>query len=57
MTMTHNGSKAEAKGSRKKLTPAQLRVQIQAARLRVLTDSKLGKETPAWVKELAAREP
>lgn len=28
-------------------------LQILAARLRVTTDGKLGKETPAWVKDLA----
>ena len=31
------------------------RVQIRAARLRVTTDKKLGKQTPAWVVELARR--
>lgn len=30
-------------------------LQILAARLRVTTDSKLDKETPTWVKELAAK--
>ena len=29
-------------------------VQIAAARLRLVTDSHLGLETPDWVKELAA---
>lgn len=30
-------------------------VRIYAARLRMTTDRKLGKETPDWVQELAAR--
>jgi hypothetical protein len=30
------------------------KVRIYAARLRVTTDRKLGKDTPAWVRELAA---
>lgn len=32
-------------------------VQIAAARLRLVTDSQLGLETPDWVKELAAGKP
>jgi hypothetical protein len=32
-------------------------VQIAAARLRLVTDSQLGLETPAWVKELASGKP
>lgn len=32
-------------------------VQIAAARLRLVTDRKLGLETPEWVKELAAEKP
>lgn len=31
-------------------------VQIAAARLRLITDSQLGLETPTWVKELAAQK-
>lgn len=30
------------------------RAQVQAARLRLVTDRKQGKATPAWVRELAA---
>jgi hypothetical protein len=33
-----------------------LRVQAAAARLRVTTDRKLGKETPEWIKELAKKD-
>lgn len=32
-------------------------VQIAAARLRLVTDSQLGLETPDWVKELAVSKP
>ncbi|MHA7262290.1 hypothetical protein ACX80W_03690 [Arthrobacter sp. TMN-37] len=31
------------------------RVRIRAARLRLTTDRKLGKETPSWVKQLAKK--
>lgn len=33
----------------------QERVQIRAARLRVTTDKKLGRQTPEWVVELARK--
>jgi hypothetical protein len=32
-------------------------MQIAAAQLRLVTDRRLGKPTPDWVKELAAEEP
>lgn len=32
-------------------------VQIAAAQLRIITDRRLGKETPGWVKNLAAEQP
>lgn len=32
-------------------------VQIAAAQLRIITDRRLGKETPGWVKDLAAEQP
>lgn len=32
-------------------------VQIAAAQLRLVTDRRLGKTTPEWVKELAQEEP
>lgn len=32
-------------------------VQIAAARLRLVTDSQLGLETPDWVRKLAAEKP
>lgn len=32
-------------------------MQIAAARLRLVTDRRLHKPTPEWVKELAAHEP
>tara|TARA_R100000935_G_scaffold53816_1_gene81955 strand:+ start:523 stop:750 length:228 start_codon:yes stop_codon:yes gene_type:complete len=31
-------------------------VQVAAARLRIVTDRKLGLETPDWIKELAAEK-
>ena len=32
-------------------------VQIAAAQLRLVTDRRLGKQTPEWVKQLAAEKP
>jgi propanediol dehydratase small subunit len=32
-------------------------MQIAAAQLRVVTDRRLGKQTPEWVKQLAAEKP
>lgn len=32
-------------------------VQVAAAQLRLVTDRRLGKTTPEWVKELAREEP
>jgi len=32
-------------------------MQIAAAQLRLVTDRRLGKPTPEWVKELAAERP
>jgi hypothetical protein len=32
-------------------------VQIAAAQLRLVTDRRLGKVTPEWIKELAQEEP
>lgn len=40
----------------KKATPAEHRVQVAAARLRVTLDERLGRETPAKTKALA-KEP
>jgi len=39
-----------------KATPAERRVQVAAARLRVTLDERLGRETPAKTKALA-KEP
>lgn len=33
---------------------AQRRAKVQAARLRIVIDSRLGRETPDWVKRLAS---
>ncbi|MET4588506.1 hypothetical protein [Arthrobacter sp. 754] len=40
----------------KKVSPAEHRVQVAAARLRVTLDERLGRETPAKTKALA-KEP
>lgn len=47
---------ATAKPAKKKTTPAEHRVQVAAARLRVTLDQRLGRETPAKTKALA-KEP
>lgn len=39
-----------------KATPADHRVQVAAARLRVTLDARLGRETPARTKALAKEE-
>lgn len=45
-----------AKPAKKKVSPAEHRVQVAAARLRVTLDERLGRETPARTKALA-KEP
>jgi sarcosine oxidase gamma subunit len=47
---------ASAKPAQRKTTPAEHRVQVAAARLRVTLDERLGRETPAKTKALA-KEP
>ncbi|CCQ46325.1 hypothetical protein ARTSIC4J27_2288 [Pseudarthrobacter siccitolerans] len=37
------------------VSPAQERVIVRAARLRLSTDKKQGLESPAWVKKIAKR--
>jgi hypothetical protein len=32
---------------------SELRVEIEAAKLRLILDERLGRETPQWVKDLA----
>jgi hypothetical protein len=51
------GAGAEKKQVEEKeyATPAQERVIVRAARLRVSTDEKQGLESPEWVKEIARR--
>jgi hypothetical protein len=39
----------------KYVSPAQERVIVRAARLRLLTDKKQGIESPLWVKKIAKR--
>jgi hypothetical protein len=52
----HTPRSAPAKPAREKSTPAEHRVQVAAARLRVTLDERLGRETPAKTKALA-KEP
>jgi hypothetical protein len=51
------GAEAERKQVEEKeyATPAQERVIVRAARLRLSTDEKQGLESPEWVKEIARR--
>jgi hypothetical protein len=52
----HTPRNAPAKPVKKNATPAEHRVQVAAARLRVTLDERLGRETPAKTKALA-KEP
>lgn len=52
----HTPRTTTAKPEAKKATPAEHRVQVAAARLRVTLDQRLGRETPARTKALA-KEP
>lgn len=52
----HAPRSSAAKPVQKKATPAEHRVQVAAARLRVTLDERLGRETPAKTKALA-KEP
>ncbi|MDQ0800987.1 hypothetical protein [Arthrobacter sp. SLBN-112] len=54
--LVHTPRNGAAKPARKKATPAEHRVQVAAARLRVTLDERLGRETPAKTKALA-KEP
>jgi sarcosine oxidase gamma subunit len=42
--------------ARKKMTPAEHRVQVAAARLRVTLDERLGRKTPERTRALAQEE-
>jgi hypothetical protein len=46
---------ARTQQPRKKISRQELNLKIEAARLRVFTDSKQKKETPEWVLRLASR--
>jgi sarcosine oxidase gamma subunit len=52
----HPPRSTPAKAVKKNATPAEHRVQVAAARLRVTLDERLGRETPAKTKALA-KEP
>jgi hypothetical protein len=43
------------RGLQRHASPAEERVIVRAARLRLSTDKKQGLESPAWVKEIARR--
>ena len=43
----HTPRSTAAASGKKKVTPAEHRVQVAAARLRVTLDERLGRETPA----------
>ena len=52
----HTPRNPAVKPARKKATPAEHRVQVAAARLRVTLDERLGRETPARTKALAKEQ-
>lgn len=54
--IVHTPRNSAAAPAKKSTTPAQHRVQVAAARLRVTLDQRLGRETPAKTKALA-KEP
>ncbi|GAA4034720.1 hypothetical protein GCM10023063_18620 [Arthrobacter methylotrophus] len=47
--------KATGEAQKRKVSPAQERVIVRAARLRLSTDKKQGLESPAWVRKIAKR--
>jgi hypothetical protein len=47
--------KATDGGQKRYVSPAQERVIVRAARLRLSTDKKQGIESPSWVKKIAKR--
>lgn len=53
---TSRGSRHAAQTSGKSMTPAEHRVQVAAARLRVTLDERLGRPTPAETKALAKED-
>lgn len=55
----HSRTAAPAQGQhpRPDLDEDDRAIQIAAAQLRLVTDRKLGKVTPDWVKELAKEDP
>jgi hypothetical protein len=54
-TAIHTGRKPKHASSRADSRQEE-RIRIRAARLRVTTDKKLGRQTPAWVEELAKQK-
>ena len=61
-TGTHHGRHESQEASAKVESPSSVghdkrAMQIAAAQLRLVTDRRLGKTTPEWVKQLAAEKP
>lgn len=54
---TRHGAHAAGEGSRRVPDEDTRAMQIAAAQLRLVTDRRLGKTTPEWVKQLAAEKP
>lgn len=61
-TGTYHGGHESQEASAKVVRPSSVdhdkrAMQIAAAQLRLVTDRRLGKTTPEWVKQLAAEKP
>lgn len=62
MSAAQHRGRHEAEGSPevdcpKRVDHDERATQIAAAQLRLVTDRRLGKQTPEWVKQLAAEKP
>jgi hypothetical protein len=53
--MSAVAEKKTVDGPKAYVSPAQERVIVRAARLRLSTDKKQGIESPSWVKKIAKR--
>ncbi|BCW78885.1 hypothetical protein [Arthrobacter sp. NicSoilC5] len=53
----HEAEKSPEAERQKRVDPDERAIQIAAAQLRLVTDRRLGKQTPEWVKQLAAEKP
>jgi hypothetical protein len=50
-----SAAESDQAGEKQYASPAEERVIVRAARLRLSTDSKQGLDSPEWVKEIAKR--